>query len=102
MSKLLELLNKGVRNPRRAAEYVLDHAEDSAFALGVLLNSRLAVGGNIFDYDWDMLILLDGCRTDALNLVSDGYGFYKNPSTTSGPSGGTRSNGWRTRSAIGI
>lgn len=38
---------------------------------GVLLSitSRRPFGTNIFDRDWDMLIILDACRTDALQQV---------------------------------
>lgn len=79
MPQLVELFKKGVNNPEVAAKYILDNVEDSIFKLGVFLNSELDVGENIFDDEWDMLILLDGCRTDALNQVSGSYDFLNEP-----------------------
>ena len=35
-------------------------------------------GVNIFEKEWDVLILLDGCRTDALREVSGDYRFLSN------------------------
>lgn len=33
--------------------------------------SRLPLGTNVFDRDWDLLVLLDGCRVDTLEHVAD-------------------------------
>lgn len=33
------------------------------------------VGSNIYEQDWDLLIILDACRVDALNTVSAEYDF---------------------------
>lgn len=37
------------------------------------VTSRYPVGTNIFDREWDLLIILDTCRVDALRTVSDAY-----------------------------
>ncbi|GAA0218802.1 hypothetical protein [Halobaculum roseum] len=41
------------------------------------LISRLRPGTNVFERDWDLLILLDTCRVDAMNAVADDYDFIK-------------------------
>lgn len=38
-------------------------------------------GKNVFQQEWDLLILLDGCRTDAMEQVADNYEFTQNSST---------------------
>lgn len=35
------------------------------------ITSRYQVGTNIFDRDWDLLVILDACRVDSLASVSD-------------------------------
>lgn len=42
-------------------------------SMGIL--SRFPFGENIFEHDWDVLILLDTCRIDALNDVAPEYEF---------------------------
>jgi hypothetical protein len=42
------------------------------------LTSRFPVGTNVFEKDWDTLILLDTCRVDALQEVSEEYDFLPN------------------------
>ena len=42
-----------------------------AFALGT--SSRLRYGTNIFERDWDLLIVLDACRTDVLREFRSSY-----------------------------
>lgn len=39
------------------------------------------IGRNIFDFEWDCLIVLDTCRPDALETVSTEYDFINNVST---------------------
>ncbi|WEL20594.1 hypothetical protein [Halorhabdus sp. BNX81] len=39
------------------------------------LTSYVEVGANIFDEEWDLAIILDGCRVDALEQVADEYAF---------------------------
>lgn len=35
--------------------------------------SRLPMGTNVYERDWDMLVVLDGCRTDLFEEVRDEY-----------------------------
>ncbi len=39
------------------------------------VTSRWPVGTNVYDTQWDLLIVLDGCRVDALESVADEYDF---------------------------
>lgn len=39
------------------------------------VTSRYPVGTNIFEREWDALIVLDACRVDALRAVAPEYGF---------------------------
>lgn len=41
------------------------------------LTSRFPVGTNIYDFDWDALIVLDACRVDSLREVADEYDFIE-------------------------
>lgn len=41
----------------------------------IYINSKFDCGKNIFEEKWDLLIVLDTCRPDALRSVSDEYGF---------------------------
>ena len=39
------------------------------------VSTRRGFGENIYECDWDLLIILDACRVDALREVSDEYNF---------------------------
>lgn len=39
------------------------------------LSSRTSFGTNVFERDWDLLVVLDTCRVDTLRHVSDEYDF---------------------------
>jgi len=41
------------------------------------VTSRCPVGTNVFERDWDALIILDACRVDALRAVADDYDFIE-------------------------
>lgn len=40
-----------------------------------ITQSHLRLGTNIFDHDWDALVVLDACRVDALAAVADEFDF---------------------------
>lgn len=44
-------------------------------------NAVYSPGEHIFERDWDVLLLLDGCRTDLVREVSDEYEFLDEPGT---------------------
>lgn len=53
----------------------------SKLRLGVKLPHKYyydKVGYSIYDQDWDLLIILDGCRYDLLEEVADEFGFLSN------------------------
>jgi len=41
------------------------------------VTSRFPLGTNVYDTDWDLLIVLDACRVDALQAVADEYNFLE-------------------------
>jgi hypothetical protein len=43
--------------------------------ISIYLHSRYAENHNIFTEDWDLLIILDTCRYDAMKMVSNEYDF---------------------------
>lgn len=57
-----------VRGPLYGAHNLYD-------ALYMAFSSRVDYGTNIFDREWDLLIVLDACRVDALREVADEYDF---------------------------
>ncbi|WP_254769054.1 sulfatase-like hydrolase/transferase [Salinilacihabitans rarus] len=69
---LKQLRTEWGQNPRRAPLY--------AFYVPYLgmwysVTSRYPVGTNVYDKDWDVLVVLDACRTDSLRQLSDEYDF---------------------------
>jgi len=71
-SLTLNNLKKGLENPSRILdELVLDVYRTPAIAL----NSVRTIGTNVFDENWNVLILLDTARVDALREVAPEYDF---------------------------
>lgn len=69
----LKNIKKGLSNPMRAVDEV---AVEYAYRLpSTILNGYRLIGTNVFDKDWDVLIILDTCRIDALETVGDKYDF---------------------------
>ena len=54
---------------------LIEWAERLYTGVSMSLLSRYSVGTNIYQRDWDLLILLDTCRIDALGAVADGFEF---------------------------
>lgn len=69
----LENIKKGIKHPVRAIDEV---ALEYVYRLpATALNGFHTIGTNVFDKDWDVLILLDTCRVDALREVKSEYEF---------------------------
>ena len=86
----LENIARGVRNPRQAIDataFELLYRVPSTF-----LNTRTTIGENVFDRDWDLLILLDTCRVDAMKEMEAEFDFIT--STDQIVSVGARSPEW--------
>lgn len=51
--------------------------------MGVLRRSSplFRAGTNVYERSWDLLIILDACRADAIEEVADEYSFLDNPGT---------------------
>ena len=69
----LENIKKSIRNPKQAVDTTL-------LEVGIRLpityiNTKTTIGTNVFSQDWDVLILLDTCRVDALREVASEYDF---------------------------
>ncbi|WP_154018979.1 alkaline phosphatase family protein [Halococcus agarilyticus] len=56
------------------------------------LTSHRPIGRNIYDYDWDLIVVLDACRVDALREVAGEYSFLG--SVDRAPSLGSSSKEW--------
>ncbi|UWG48128.1 Arylsulfatase A or related enzyme [Halanaeroarchaeum sp. HSR-CO] len=69
----IENITKAIKYPKRAVDDVLLYYTLRYFL--TRLNTKYNIGTNVFDKQWDLLIILDTCRIDALNLVSSEYEF---------------------------
>lgn len=70
----LKRIKKGIRNPRTAAKFVQDSYSPIRGQV-VFFTSRYPIGTNVLDLDWDVLIILDSCRVDALRSIAEEYYF---------------------------
>ena len=60
----------------RDRSYGLAHGAYYAYVgLWLTATTRYPVGTHVFDREWDLLVVLDTCRTDALRAVADEYDF---------------------------
>lgn len=57
---------------------IINHMYDIYKIFWTAATSRFHPGMNIYEEDWDVLIVLDTCRVDALQFVADEYGFIEN------------------------
>jgi hypothetical protein len=69
----LEKVRKGLKNPSRVLDQVILDYTYRTPAIG--LNGIRTIGTNVFDREWDVLIVLDTARVDALRVVADEYDF---------------------------
>ena len=74
-SLTLENIKKGIKNPTRVIdEIILDYMYRTP---AVWLNGVQTIGTNVFDREWDVLIVLDTARVDALQKVAEEYEFIQ-------------------------
>ena len=69
---MIEKIIKGIRSPRRSAEYVTSNAMKKAGRK--LIYTTYKNPTNPFDEDWDNLIILDACRFDTFSDVNTSLG----------------------------
>ena len=67
----IKLIFRGLKNPIGAVKYIIKN-------LKIVIFSRVKFGHNIFQDNWDVLIILDACRVDALEYVQSEYEFLDN------------------------
>lgn len=70
-----ENLKKALKNPEQAIDetlYELFYRIPLTY-----INTKTTIGTNVYTRDWDILILLDTCRVDALREVAPEYDFIK-------------------------
>lgn len=65
-------MKKGLRHPLKATAYLAHRAYKNA---SVSITSRRPFGTNLMTLDWDVCIILDACRVDALRTVSTEFSF---------------------------
>lgn len=68
-------LSGGVR--RRRPQDVARALRGAFNGLYYTLTTRYPVGTNVYERDWDLLVVLDACRVDALRAVAPEYGFLE-------------------------
>lgn len=76
----LSRIQKAVSNPSKAYDYLKEnfqpiHLLENPY---LFITSRHPIGTHVFDRDWDVLVILDTCRVDALRAVSAEYSFLNN------------------------
>ncbi|MFC6974397.1 hypothetical protein ACFQL1_06575 [Halomicroarcula sp. GCM10025709] len=69
---LEEKIRKGVNNPIEAVKYLTTPIIKGTT---LTLSSSFPLGENFFKKDWDLLIILDTCRPDALRSVASEYSY---------------------------
>lgn len=73
MSRPLEKFIRGIRNPGDAINhFIKPYKYRNAVVAGT---SRVELGTPIFERDWDLCIILDTCRVDAIRQIADEYSY---------------------------
>jgi len=62
----LEKLKEGLQNPVKSMKYMKSRTAPFLSGIEATVSSRFPVGDNVLDKEWDLLIVLDTCRFDAL------------------------------------
>jgi hypothetical protein len=81
-NKYVRLVKKGIKNPEKIIPFLKIKKYDfwnqvlqPRRNLNMYMGSTRGIGTNIFQFNWDLLIILDTCRVDALRAVQDEYDF---------------------------
>lgn len=75
---LAEMREQFRSNPTRAPLYVV---YTWYLVFWYTVTSRRPIGTNVYERDWDVLLILDACRVDTLREVSDEYAFLEDIDT---------------------
>lgn len=68
-------LHERVRHLRTLPPRISRRTCEALLGPSIFLTSRLDFGRHIYEEEWDLLIILDTCRPDALRAVADEYEF---------------------------
>jgi hypothetical protein len=74
-------IEKAVNDPLLALRYFLGPIERYSVGARLAAFSRYPIGTNVFSKDWDILLILDCCRVDAIDAVADEYEFIEEVSS---------------------
>ena len=66
----IDKVRKGLQNPIAALHHLRARCDSYISAVEAPIFSRYPYGENILDEDWDILIVLDTCRVDALREIA--------------------------------
>jgi len=73
---MIKNVRNSIKKPRAAARFIRTRVPE---AVRLISCHSIGVGNNVFNKDWDLLIILDSCRVDALKEVAENYEFlYRN------------------------
>ncbi|QRY23495.1 sulfatase-like hydrolase/transferase [Halobacterium sp. GSL-19] len=75
---LAEMRQRFRENPVRAPLYVV---YTWYLVIWYAVTSRMSLGTNVYERDWDVLLILDACRIDTLREVADEYEFIDDVET---------------------
>jgi len=69
-----------LKNIRKSFKYPKQAIDETLYEIGyripsTYINTRRTIGTNVFSREWDLLIILDTCRVDALTEVAPEYDF---------------------------
>lgn len=72
-----EMISTAVSNPKRIYDYLRArfHPFYIMDDLSLAVTSRYPIGTHVLDKEWDLLIILDTCRVDAMKSVAPEYDF---------------------------
>lgn len=73
-------IKKGINNPKMALRFAYNSIlRQNLYRVPLTyVSTHSTIGTNVFSKDWDVLILLDTGRVDALEAVSKEYDFIEN------------------------
>jgi hypothetical protein len=71
----IQKVKEGLSDPSKVTRHLYHQSMRLPKAGYLSVTSRYPFGTNIFDLDWDLLILLDTCRVDACKELSKEYSF---------------------------
>lgn len=78
----------------RSEVETLEDAREYLLGARLAAASRLPVGCHVYDHDWDILVVLDTCRVDALRPLVDGLGEVVSSDVTARRSLGSQTAEW--------